>query len=243
MFSIYKKDVQSFFYTPFAYVMTALFTFLITQMFNNLLGNLPSAVLRFTFPEIFYNLIFYFIFLIPILTMRTFADERKFGTEVLLMTSPVSVVKIILGKYLANLTAFLFMIVSSLIFPIYASIKGEVVIGPLICAYIGFFCWGAMFIAFGQLVSSFTENSIIAAVIGEIFMFILLFIDDFSQTDFIAQYPAVQSTLYAFAAQPRFAFFSRGFMRLSDLVFFASAIIVCLAWNYIVIEKRRWKRG
>ena len=233
MLSIYKKDLQSFFYTPFAYIMTALFTFLITLMFNNLLGNLSSPTLSFTFPEIFYNLIFYFIFLIPILTMRTFADERKFGTEV----------KIILGKYLANLTAFLFMIASSLVFPIYASIKGEVVMGPLICAYIGFFCWGAMFIAFGQLVSAFTENSIIAAIIGEIIMFVLLFIDDFSQTDFISQYPALQSTLYAFAAQPRFAFFSQGFMRLSDLVFFASAIIVCLAWNYIVIEKRRWKRG
>lgn len=243
MFSIYKKELQSFFYTPFAYVVTALFMFLFTFMFNNALGNLNKPDFQFSFPEIFYNVIFFFIFLIPILTMRTFADERKFGTEVLLMTSPVNVVQIILGKYLANLTVFIFMIASSLFFPIFTALNGEVVISQLICAYVGFFFWGAMFIALGQLISAFTENSIIAAVIGEIIMFVVLFLDDFSQTEFIAQYPTVQSAIYAFAAQPRFAYFSQGFMRLSDLVFFFSAIILCLAWNYIAIEKKRWNRG
>ncbi|MCR4888166.1 MAG: ABC transporter permease [Ruminococcus sp.] len=243
MFSVYKKELQSFFYTPFAYVVTALFMFLFTYMFNNSLGDLDNPVMQFTFPEIFYNVIFYFIFLLPILTMRTFADERKFGTEVLLMTSPVSVLQIILGKYFANLTVFLFMIAGSSFFPIFTSMHGEVVMSQLICAYIGFFAWGAMFIAIGMLVSSFTENSIIAAIIGEIVMFVFLFVDDFSQTDFISQYPAVKNFLYAFAAQPRFAFFSQGFIRLSDLVFFLSAIIICLSWNYIAIERRRWKRG
>lgn len=243
MFSIYKKELQAFFYTPFAYIVTALFMFLFTMMFNSALGDLSKSYFPFTFPEIFYNVIFFFIFLIPILTMRTFADERKFGTEVLLMTSPVNVVQIILGKYLANLTVFLFMIAGSAFFPIFTAMHGSVIVGQLICAYIGFFAWGAMFIAVGMLVSSFTENSIIAAVIGEIIMFVFLFIDDFSQTDFISQYPHLQSALYAFAAQPRFAYFSQGFIRLSDLIFFLSAIIVCLSWNYISIERRRWKRG
>lgn len=243
MFSVYKKELQSFFFTPFAYVVTALFMFLFTFMFNNALGVLEKPTFQFSFAEIFYNVIFYFIFLIPILTMRTFSDERKFGTEVLLMTSPVSVIQIILGKYLANITVFIFMIASSSFFPIFAASHGEVVMGQLICAYVGFFFWGAMFIALGQLISSFTENSIIAAVIGEIIMFMIIFIDDFSMTKFIAQYPKIQSFIYAFAAQPRFAYFSQGFIRLSDLVFFISAILVCLSWNYISIERRRWKRG
>ena len=243
MFSVYKKELQSFFYTPFAYVITALFIFLFTYMFNAALGDLRQPVLQFTFPDIFYNVIFFFIFLIPILTMRTFADERKFGTEVLLMTSPVSVIQIILGKYLANLTVFLFMIAGSALFPIFTYFHGTLIMNQLICAYIGFFAWGAMFIAIGMVISSFTENSIIAAVIGEIIMFAFMFIDDFSRTDFIMQFPKLQSVLYAFAAQPRFAYFSQGFIRLSDLVFFASAIIVCLSWNYIAIERRRWKRG
>lgn len=243
MFSIYKKDLQSFFFTPFAYIVTALFLFLFTFYFNGSIGDQSQATYFFSFANVFYNVIIMFIFLIPILTMRTFADERKFGTEVLLMTSPLNVVQIIIGKYLANITVFLFMLASSLFFPIFTAIKGEVVMSQLICAYLGFFLWGAMYIAIGQLISSFTENSILAAIIGEIVMFVFLFIDDFAMTKFIAQYPAIQSAVYAFAAQPRFAYFSQGFIRLSDIVFFISAIIVCLVWNYISIEKRRWNRG
>ena len=154
----------------------------------------------------------------------------------------------LLGRYPSfenalSSTVFIFMIAGASVFPIYTAMHGTVIMSQLVCAYIGFFAWGAMFIAIGMLVSSFTENSIIAAVLGEIVMFMFLFIDNFSQTDFIAQYPKLQSFLYAFAAQPRFAYFSQGFIRLSDLVFFLSAIIICLAWNYIAIERRRWKRG
>ncbi|HBB19457.1 MAG: ABC transporter permease subunit [Ruminococcus sp.] len=243
MLSIYKKELQSFFYTPFAYILAALFMFLFTYMFNTGIGDMESNVYEFSFAGIFYNVIFYFIFLVPIITMRTFADERKFGTEVLLMTSPVNVAQIVLGKFLANITVFLFMILGSTLFPIVTAIKGEVVVSQLVCAYIGFFCWGAMYIAIGMLISSFTENSIIAAIVGEIVMFAFLFVDDFAQTGFIAQYPKLHSALYAFAAQPRFEYFSQGFIRLSDIVFFASAIIVALVWNYISLEKRRWNKG
>ncbi len=243
MFSIYKKDLQSFFYTPFAYAITALFMFLFTYMFNTSLGNIDSSTYSFSFTEIFYNVIFFFIFLVPILTMRTFSDERKFGTEVLLMSSPVNVLQIVLGKFFANITVFIFMIIGSSLFPIVTALNGTVVVSQLVCAYIGFFFWGAMYIAIGMLVSSFTENSIIAAIIGEIVMFAFLFVDDFSQTAFIGQFPTLQSVLYSFAAQPRFSYFSQGFIRISDIVFFISAILVCLIWNYISIEKRRWNRG
>ncbi len=243
MFPIYKKELQSFFYTPFAYTITALFMLLFTYMFNVAIGNIEQSTFQFSFTEIFYNVIFYFIFLIPIMTMRTYADERKFGTEVLLMTSPVSVLKIVLAKFLANITVFICMIAGSTLFPIITALNGEVVVSQLICAYIGFFCWGAMYIALGMLISSFTESSILAAILGELAMFIFLFIDDFSQTNFIAQYPKLQSVLYSFAAQPRFAYFSQGFIRLSDIVFFISAIVVFLAWNFVSIEKRRWNRG
>ncbi|MBR0140816.1 MAG: ABC transporter permease subunit [Ruminococcus sp.] len=243
MFSVYKKELQSFFFTPFAYAIAALFMFLFTYMFNTGIGNMDSSSFQFSFTEIFYNVIFYFIFLVPIMTMRTFSDERKFGTEVLLMSSPLNVWQIVLGKFFANITMFLFMIAGSAIFPIVTAMHGEVVMSQLICAYIGFFFWGAMYIAIGMLVSSFTENSIIAAIVGEIIMFAFLFVDDFANTAFISQFPKIQSALNAFAAQPRFSYFSQGFIRISDIVFFLSAIIICIVWNYISIEKRRWNRG
>ena len=143
MFSVYKKELQSFFFTPFAYALAALFMFLFTYMFNTSIGNMDSSSFQFSFTEIFYNVIFYFIFLVPIMTMRTFSDERKFGTEVLIMSSPLNVWQIVLGKFLANITMFIFMIAGSAIFPIVTAINGNVIISQLICAYIGFFFWGA----------------------------------------------------------------------------------------------------
>jgi len=243
MFSIYKKELQSFFYTPFAYTITALFLLLFTYMISDKIADLQSNTAIFSYTEVFYNVIIYFIFLIPIITMRTFSDERKFGTEVLLMTSPISVLKIVVAKFLANVSVFIFMIAGTIIFPLITSHYGHVVMSQLICAYIGLFFWGTMFICLGMLISSFCESSILAAIIGEIIMFMFLFLDDFSRSGFISQYPKLQSVLIAFAAQPRFAYFSAGFIRLTDLVFFISAIIVLLAWTYISIEKRRWNRG
>lgn len=243
MFSIYKKELQSFFYTPFAYIITALFMLLFTYVFNTSIANMDSSMYRFTFTEIFYTVIFYFIFLIPIMTMRTFADERKFSTEVLLMTSPANVFKIVIAKFLANVTVFLFMLLGSALYPIVTAMNGKVIISQLVCAYIGFFCWGIMCIAIGMLISSFTENSIIAAILGEVAMLAVPFVDDFSRTGFIAQYPKVQAVLYAFSAQPKFAYFSQGLIRLSDIIFFISAVVVFVSWTIISIEKRRWNRG
>jgi ABC-2 type transport system permease protein len=243
MFSIYKKELQSFFYTPFAYIITALFMLLFTSIFNVGISDMDSSTYSFSFAGTFYNVIFYFILLVPIMTMRTFADERKFGTEVLLMTSPANVFKIVIGKFLGNVTVFLFMLLGSTIFPIVTALNGEVVVSQLICAYIGFFCWGIMCIAIGMFISSFTENSIIAAIIGEVAMLALIFVDDFSRTGFVSQYETLENILYAFSAQPKFYYFATGVIRLSDIVFFISAVVVFLGWTILSIEKRRWKRG
>lgn len=243
MFSIYKKELQSFFFTPFAYIITALFMLLFSYVLNTSIANMDSSMLQFSFNEVFYNVILFFIFLIPILTMRTFSDERKFGTEVLLMTSPANVFKIVIAKFLGTVSVFIFMLLGSTLFPIVTAMNGAVVISQLICAYVGFFCFGIMCIAVGMLISSFTENSIIAAILGEVAMLALLFVDDFSRTDFISQYPKVQSILDSFAAQSKFTYFSQGVIRLSDVIFFVSAVVLFLAWTIISIERRRWKRG
>ena len=124
MFAIYKKELQSFFFTPFAYIITALFMFIFTYMLDTSIANMDSSMLQFSFTEIFYNVIIFFIFLIPIMTMRTFADERKFGTEVLLMTSPVNVFQYVLAKFLATVTVFAIMLLGSSIFPIVTALNG-----------------------------------------------------------------------------------------------------------------------
>ena len=110
------------------------------------------------------------------MTMRTFADERKFGTEVLLMTSPMNVFQMVLAKFLALVTVYLVMMASTLLYPIVTAINSKVIIPSLIGVYVGFFLWGIMCIAVGMFISSLTDNSIIAGILGEAVMLALLYI-------------------------------------------------------------------
>ena len=239
MFALYKKELQAFFYSPFAYVLTALFMLIFSFGFITSIANMDSNTLKFSFPEFFYNNFFYFIFIIPLLTMRSFADERRGGTEVLLFSSPLSVTQIVLAKFLAIVTVFAFMILLSLFFPIYTAMSGTVIWSALVCAYLGFFLWGLVCIALGMLLSSLTGNAIIAAIIGEIVMEGLLFLDQFAATSLVAAYPHLNAVITWFSMQRRFIYFSQGMFRLEDLVFFLSAAAVVLAFNIISIERRR----
>lgn len=243
MFSLYKKEMQSFFFSPFAYVLAALFMFIFGSSFVTPIASLTSSTLKFSFPNIFYNNFFYFILVIPLLTMRSFADERKGGTEVLLLSSPLSVFKIVMAKFFSIATIFLFMMATTLFFPIVAEIKGEVMWTSMFCAYIGFYFWGLVCIAVGMLLSSLSENSIIAAILGEIVMLGFLLLDTFGATALVQSYPKLNSIITWFSLQRRFVYFSQGMFRLEDLVFFLSATAVFLAWITIAIEKRRWSRG
>ena len=240
MFALYKKELQAFFFSPFAYVLSALFMLIFSFGFITSIANLGSSTLKFSFPEFFYNNFFYFIFIIPLLTMRSFADERRGGTEVLLYSSPLTVTQIVVAKFFAIATVFLFMIALSLFFPFYAAATGHVIWSSLICAYTGFFLWGLVCIAVGMLLSSMTGNAIIAAIIGEIVMEGLLFLDQFAATKLVSAYPHLNSVVTWFSMQRRFIYFSQGMFRLEDLVFFISLTALVLIWNIISIEKRRW---
>ena len=117
MFSLYKKELQSYYYSPFAYVIAALFLLVFSITFVVGISDLSGTQYKFSFPNVFYNHFFYFIFLIPALTMGNFADERKCGTEVLLISSPLNVFQIVIAKFLAVTTVFFMMQVLPMFFP------------------------------------------------------------------------------------------------------------------------------
>lgn len=243
MFSLFKKELRSYFYSPFAYVIAALFMLIFSIEFINGLSNLQGTQYTFSFPNIFYNNFFYFIFLIPALTMRTFADERKSGTEVLLMTSPLNVFQIVIAKFLAVATVFLMMVILTMFFPLLTFITGEVMWSSLICGYLGFFLWGLVCIAIGMLMSSFTESPIIAAILGEGAMIILVFLDNFKNSGLFDSLPTAAKVIGAFSTEERFVNFAQGYFGVSDLVFFITATVMFVGFTVISVEKRRWSRG
>lgn len=243
MFSLYKKEVQSYFCSPFAYVVSALFLLVFSLSFIRGISVMDSNVLKFSFSEIFYNNFFYFIFMIPLLTMRTFAEERQAKTETLWLSAPITVPQVVLAKFLAVVTVFFVMLLLTLVFPLLAWIKGSVVVSSLICGYAGFFLWGLFCIAVGMMTSAMTDSPILAAVFGEAAMLIVVFLDRFTDTALIQSIPPVAAVFKWFSTQSRFAAFSQGLFGLGDLVFFLTLSAVILVWTVIIIEKRRWSRG
>lgn len=244
MFSLYKKELQSYYYSPFAYVIAALFMLVFSISFVNSIADLSGTKLSFSFPNVFYYNSTFFIFLIPALTMRTFAEERKSGTEVLLITSPLNVFQIVIAKFLAVATVYLTILVLTLFYPILTiATGGGVIWSSLICGYAGFFLWGLVCIAIGMLMSSFTENPVIAAILGEGAMVLLVFIDGIKNSGFFAGLPSAIRVIGELSAGDRFATFAQGLFKLSDLVFFLTTIVLFVGWTIISVEKRRWSRG
>jgi len=238
MLSIYKRELRTYFYSPLAYVLSGIFVLVFALNFLSQVMSV-SGISRFVFGGQLYFASFFLVMLIPILTMRTFAEERRAGTEVLLMTSPVSVPQIVIGKYLAALTVFLTMTACSLIFPAIISIKGHLFVSIAVSGYIGFILLGMAFVAFGLFTSSITESQIIAAVLGCISLFVLLIMDQVKHftTGFI------RKVLNSISVYEHYKEFVQGVISLQDVVFFLSIAGMFLALIILIIEKRRWSQG
>lgn len=242
MFALYKKELQSYFFSPIAYFVIAFFmaTFSLTFILD--ISNVTSSTYEFSFASIFYVNLFYFILLLPLLTMRTFSEERRNGTETLLLSSPLSVTKIVLAKFFATATILLAMLGASLFFPLVTAIYGRVIWASLICTYAGFFLFGLVCISLGILISSLTEIPVIAILISELCMLLLVLMDNFAASAFISGIPVLSDLINFLAPETKFDVFSQGLIRISDLVGLLTEIAVFLIWTIISVEKRRWSR-
>jgi ABC-2 type transport system permease protein len=235
MLAVFKKEFRSYFTSPIAYVMISLFLLLSSMIFYI---NLASPTAEYNYLNLSYMSLF-LILIIPILTMKILADERKSGTEVLLSTSPTSLTKIIIGKYLAAFSVFMVMTVITFIYPILLKIFGTPDISEIVGGYVGYILLGASFIAFGLFSSSLTESQIVAAIISVVGLLIMWLLQGIAPNlggiwaDILNWFSLYSRTEDLFA----------GILSLKAIVYYISfsAVFVFLAIR--VIEKRRWSKG
>lgn len=172
MFAIYKKELKNYFINMTGYIFIG-FILAITGIFTtliNLISTYPS------FENVLSNITIVFLLIVPILTMRSVAEERHSKTDQLLYSLPVSVTQIVLAKYLAMFTVFLIPVSIIGLYPLILSIFGTVYLGTAYGALLGFTLLGAALIAIGMFMSSLTESQVIAAVtsFGVIFAMYLM---------------------------------------------------------------------
>ena len=254
--AIVKREILSYFKSPIGYIVLALFMLITSFVFVSNLQYQYSDVGTFLLSV----QTILFMIVVPMITMRSFSEERKNGSEILLLTSPASVFEIVLGKYLASLFVLLVMTFTSVIFVILTLAFGGIIDGKVLGAYIGFILLGAAYLSIGLFASSLTENQVISAIItfATIFFFIIIEgiatimgsvistlvskVNIFGLTDL--QIDGVSKAVIKIVEWPnpsaRLSNFSSGIFEIVPLVFFISLIAIFLFLTVRVIEKRRW---
>jgi len=171
MGAIYKKEIKSYFTNVTGFVFIAFFLVVI-GIYAGVLNFIQGAS---TFEYVYFNISFIFLVAVPILTMRSFSEERKQKTDQLLFSLPIKTASIVLGKYFAMLTVFAIPVAISCVYPLILSLfdpSGYISYTAIISTAFAFFLLGCTLISIGMLMSSVTENQIIAAVLcfGAVFI-------------------------------------------------------------------------
>ena len=249
MFAIYKKELRSFFINPIGYVFVGAFLGLaaLLSCYTTILSGSYDTTTYFTL------MLFVISILIPLLTMRLFAEERKLRTEQLLLTAPVTITGMVLGKFLAALTIYGGSLLVSCInfIPLYVVADAErgaqstassiyhigPVTGQIVGNLVGILLVGAAFIALGTFISALTENQLAAAVITistVVFLLGIGFVGSLINTYWVR---AVISWISVYS---RFGNFQNGLFDFAAILYYASICFVFVFLTVRVYEKRRW---
>ena len=247
MFAIYKKELRSFFINPIGYIYTGAFLGLAALIccYTTLLSTSYDTSTYFTI------MMFAMGILIPLLTMRLFSEERKLRTEQLLLTAPVTITGMVMGKFLAALTVFGGSLLVSCInfIPIYAIANTEragqtyefyhigPVTGQLIGNLVGLLLIGAAFIALGTFISALTENQLAAAVVTIAIIFVMLGLGLINNLIDVYWIRMVLSWISIYS---RFGNFQNGLFDFAAILYYASICGVFVFLTVRVYEKRRW---
>ncbi|MGB4400845.1 MAG: gliding motility-associated ABC transporter permease subunit GldF [Daejeonella sp.] len=242
MLAILFKEISGFFSSLVAYITIAAFL-IVTGLF---LWVFPeSSILEYGYAGLdsFFNISPYiFMFLIPAITMRSIAEERKDGTFELLATRPITDWDIVLGKFLASITIVVLALIPTLIYylTVYqlGVVKGNVDTGAVIGSYIGLLLLGSAFVSLGLFASSLGKNQVIAFTIA-VFLCFLFFngFDSFSQ---IVSLRGISSFLTGLGINQHYQSISRGVLDTRDLIYFLSFCAVFLLLTKTVLGGRKW---
>ena len=224
MWAVYKKELKSYFLSPIGYVVVGVLLFVCTVFFYLTTIRNSSVDLGGLY---LCTVLYGFMIIIPILTMRMFAEERKNGTEQLILTSPVSMVSVVFGKFLAAMSVIVVALLISFMYFGIVSYFGNPNIIVLLVTMLGFLLVSGAAIAFGMFASSITENQIIAGIITIAFLIMSLFVPDLGKG-----FPDISIVNF-------YQYFPNGVISLTEVVGSISFAAMFMAFTIIVMQRRK----
>jgi ABC-2 type transport system permease protein len=249
--TIASKEYRTYFTGPGAYVVMALFFFLMSWMFFQILSAFASRSLMFmmqggkglslteyVFGPHFGNVNVVLLIMIPALTMRLFAEEKKSRTMDLLMTSPITATEIVAGKFFAGTGVVWTILATMAIYPLSTSFFAHFDKGPIVTSFLGLFLLAGVYVSIGVFASSLTENVIIAyfvAFVIELFFWVI------GWASASLDSPGAQSVFNYLSIVTHFGDFTKGIIDTSAVIYYLSLMFFFCFLTQRVVESARWR--
>ncbi len=233
MSAIFKRELNAYFTSPIAYVVYAVAALFGGIFFWAMVLTSDTTDMSY----VFYNMISIIIILVPILTMRLFSEEKNKKTEQGLLTAPVNLFEIVMGKYLAALTVYAVMMFIFIIYAVIISTFTAPSWPTIFCNIFGLILFGGALISIGTFISSLTESQIVAAIISIGAGLFISFLDAIASSLGVT---FIQNILHSISFTTPYQNFALGVINLSDVVFFLSVPVLFNFLTIKVLERRRW---
>lgn len=233
MLAIFKREFNSYFTSPIGYVFIAMFYFISGIFF--FLYNLAaaSAELRYVYSMLFTCS----ALLMPILTMRMLSEDKRQKTDQILLTSPVSLTGLLMGKFLAAFLVYVIAVSITLVYALVLSVFVSFNWAVIVSSYVGILLLGAALIAVGMFISSLTESQLVAAIVTVVVDLGLLLVDSLAS---VMPNTTLQKAVLSLSMSDRYGNFTMGILDFADTFFFLSIIALFIFLTGRVLEKRRW---
>ena len=233
MFAIFKRELKAYFTSPLGYVFLAIF-----YAFSGLFFYIFSLSVGSTdISSVFLMMFMVLMVFVPLLTMRLLSEDKKQKTDQLLMTAPVSLLSIVMGKILA---AYAIFAIGVAVMPVYGFVMSTFATVswlPIWGNTVGLLLLGGIFVSIGLFISSLTENQMIAAIGGFFINLMILLMNTLKSA---LPNGFLQDVLSSISVYSRYSEITSGIFSLSSLIFFVSVIFIFLFLTVRVLEKRRW---
>ena len=234
MKAIFNREFNSYFTSMLGYVFLTIFLLLTGVMFY--VVNIRFMTARMTnFFSIVNN---WALFLLPLLTMRLFSEDRKQKTDQLLLTAPISTKEIVFGKYLAAFGIFMVGVLITLIYPVILAFTGNLPFAETISCYVGFILLCSEILAIGAFMSSITESQIVAAVATYGVLIFTLLLGSVAAN--VSNEIIVKFLLWLSPVQ-RFSDFTLGILNFEPIIYYLSITGLFLFFTVMVFERRRMR--
>ena len=233
MFAIFKRELKAYFTSPLGYVFLAIF-----YAFSGLFFYIFSLSVGSTdISSVFLMMFIVLMVFVPLLTMRLLSEDKKQKTDQLILTAPVSLLSLVMGKFLA---AYAIFAIGVAVMPVYGFVMSTFATVswlPIWGNTVGLLLLGGIFVSIGLFISSLTENQMIAAIGGFFINLMILLMNTLKSA---LPNGFLQDVLSSISVYSRYSEITSGIFSLSSLIFFVSVIFIFLFLTVRVLEKRRW---